>query len=252
MGTPEIQLLGSGTAFHQDGRGSQCLVVRPTGEPPFLVDLGPTALAAAARFGVPTGELERLFVTHLHGDHLAGWPFLLLNLNFIDRRTRPFHVHGPVGVRACLEGMMRLCYPDVLDGPGLSFEVHYHEIEVREAAGLEAGAIGFDVLPMSHHPSSIGYCFNLCGKRVAVTGDTRWCPNLERLARASDLLLVECTTVERQEHAHVSLDELRSAVDRLGPCAVVLVHLTDDVAADLAANPLPRVIAGHDGMILPL
>ena len=252
MDRPQLQFLGTGTAFHTDGRGSQCILVQPAAPaPPFLVDLGPTAMAAVMRMGVELERLDRLFVTHLHGDHVAGWPFLLLHLNFIEKRSRPLDVHGPQGVRGCLEGLMRLCYRDIIEDTKLGFEIRYHELPVTTSSGLNAGAFNFDVLPMDHHPSSIGYRFDLGGKTLGVTGDTRWCANLEELARGSEVFLIECTTVNKVEQAHVSLGEIRERVDSLGDGQVVLVHLSDEVAAKLAADPIPRVTASHDGMIYP-
>lgn len=252
MATSQLQFLGTGTAFHTDGRGSQCILVRPASASPYLVDLGPTAMAAVMRYGVATDALERVFITHLHGDHLAGWPFLLLHLNFIDRRTHPLEVHGPPGLRECLGGLMALCYPDVIEDPKLAFEVRYHELPVAEAEGLTAGDTTFDVRPMDHHPTSIAYRFDVGGKTVSITGDTRWCEGLERLARESDVLVVECSSLTPHPHAHVSLDEMRSGIGRLDGCEVVLVHLTDAVAARLAADPIARVVASYDGMVYSL
>ncbi len=252
MNDPQLQFLGTGTAFHTDGRGSQCILVQPAPPArPFLVDLGPTAMAAVMRMEIELDNLDRLFITHLHGDHVAGWPFLLLHLNFIERRSRRLDVHGPQGVRGCLEGLMQLCYREILDSSKLGFEICYHELPVTTSSGLDGGTVAFDVLPMDHHPSSIGYRFDLGGTTLGVTGDTRWCANLEALARGSDVLLLECTSVTRVEQAHVSLEEIRERADSLGDGQVVLVHLTDEVAAALAADPIPRVSASHDGMIYP-
>ena len=144
---------------------------------------------------------------------------------------------------------MRLCYRDILEGKGLGFEVRYHEYPVARTAGLDGGACTFDLLPMDHHPSSLGYRFDLGGKTLGVTGDTRWCANLEELARGSDVFVVECTSVEPVEQAHVSLGEIRERAICLGSGRTILVHLTDAVAAELAANPVPGVSASHDGMI---
>ena len=252
MATSQLQFLGTGTAFHNDGRGSQCILVRPASASPYLVDLGPTAMAAVMRYEVVTEPLERVFITHLHGDHLAGWPFLLLHLNFIDRRTRPLDVHGPPGLRDCLEGLMALCYPDIIADPKLGFEVRYHEVPVADEDGLRAGDTRFDVRPMDHHPSSIAYRFDVAGKTVGITGDTRWCDGLERLACESDVFIVECSSLTPHPHAHVSLDEIRSGIGRLDGCDVVLVHLTDAVAVRLAADPIARVIASYDGMVYSL
>ncbi len=252
MGDAHLRLLGTGTAFHTDGRGAQSILVHPGSDAPFLVDLGPTAMSTMMTHGIECGDISRLFVTHLHGDHTAGWPFFLLNLNFLSLRKELFQVYGPTGVKRTLEGLMDLCYGEIVESPGLGFALAYHELSIRESTGLDASGMVFDALPMEHHASSLGYRFDVCGTSVGVTGDTRWCDNLERLARSCDVLLIECTGVEEQAHAHVSLDEIRERGQGLGDCRVVLVHLTDEVAANLAADPLPRVVAGYDGMTIPL
>ncbi len=50
----------------------------------------------------------------------------------------------------------------------------------------------------------------------------------------------------------VGVEEIREGIGRLGGCRVALIHLPDEVAAALAADPIPRVVAGYDGMVLSL
>ena len=244
-----VVFLGTGNAFNTGGRGSQCIRIEPRGGAPFLVDLGPTAIAAMERFRVRPAEHDTVFLTHLHGDHIAGWPFLLLHGAYMEKRTRPLRLVGPEGSRARLETLIRGTYPDVLEKA--PFPIEYIEIPVRRGSHAAAG-IDFDVVPMEHHSSSIGYRFRLPGASVAVSGDTRWCPGLEELAAGSDLLIVECTSVEKTEYAHVSVEELGAGNARLSSRKMVVVHLTDEVARAIEALSLQRVIAGRDGMILEM
>lgn len=252
MGRVDLDFLGTGTAFHTDGRGSQTLLFRPAVDGTTLVDLGPTGPAAMSRYRASTTRLDRWFVTHLHGDHTAGWPFLLLRLALADRRTRPLDVFGPRGLRECLEGLVELCYGELLGPNRLGFEVRYHELEVQDARDLDGAGLSFDTLPMEHHPTSIGYRLRIDGRRIAISGDTRWCDALEQLAGGADLLVVECSSLSPQGLAHISLEELRGRRQRLGDCPIALVHLVDEVALALAADPMPGVVAAHDGMTLPL
>ncbi|HKQ61986.1 MAG TPA: MBL fold metallo-hydrolase [Candidatus Polarisedimenticolaceae bacterium] len=248
-----LLFLGTGTAFADDGRGFQSLLIQAEPQLTMLIDAGPTVLPALRSCGADPGAIDRLFLTHLHGDHVAGWPFLLLHLAIRARRTRPFHVFGPPGTQACLEGLVALCYPEILSPLRTRFELSYRELPVAVARGLEAGdGVQLDVVPMQHHPTSIGLRFLLEGKRVAVSGDTSWCEGLEALAQGCDLFVVECSSVGAEATAHVCLDELRAGRDRLGARQVALVHLPDAVAVALARDPLPGTLATHDGMALEL
>jgi len=251
MAQGSITFLGTGTAFHTGGRGSQSLFVRPPEGSPLLVDVAPTAIAAALRHGVDLASVDRLFLTHLHGDHVAGWPFLFLHFLFVHARSRPFDVYGPVGSRRTLEGLLELCYAELVDRA--RFPVRYHELPVIEAEAVPVGdAARIDTLPMLHHASSIGLRLRLARAGgecvVAVSGDTAWCPAVPRLADGADVLVLECTSVGRGIEGHLSLEEIRSHAAELGARRVVLVHLTDDVASDLATDPLPRTLAAHDGL----
>ena len=248
MGHPTLRFLGTGTAFNLDGRGSQCIWFEPGGQSPFLVDAGPTAMSALLRTRLDAQALDRLFVTHLHGDHIAGWPFLLLHLVMLGRRTRPFEVFGPVGTEERLDRLARLCFEDVFAKQ--AFEVRYRELPVEARSDIAVCAgLQLDVLPVDHHPSSIGLRFHVDGHRIAVSGDTGWCPNLEALAMGSDVSILECTSTAPGIRTHLSLEQIRSGRERLGPGEVLLVHLSDEVAEDLAINPIPGVIAAYDGMI---
>jgi ribonuclease BN (tRNA processing enzyme) len=248
MGSPLIQFLGTGNAFNTDGRGTQSILFAPEAASPFLVDIGPTAVHSMVRFDVDWRKIDRLFLTHLHGDHTAGWPFLLLNMVILDRRTRPFDVFGPEGTQSCLDGLANHCFRDVLVRQ--SFDVRYHEISVSEQEGVQGRhGMQFDVLPMDHHATSIGYRFHVDGAVIAVTGDTAWCENLERLAASSQVLISECTSVQPEAPGHLSLEEIRKGRRGLGADQVLLVHLTDAVAEDLARDPVPNLLATYDGMI---
>ena len=215
-----------------------------------LVDVGPTALMGFARAGLSCEPVDRLFLTHLHGYHTAGWPFLLLQLGLLHDRSRRFVVHGPPGSRECLEGLERCCYPDLADRR--RFEIEFEEIPVARGRGrAEPGGPSYEVFPMRHHPSSIGLSFGAPGARIGVSGDTAWGPELVGLAAESDLLVLECSSVAPlASPGHVSLAELRERRNELACDRVVLVHLPDAVSVTLAREPIPGVSAAFDGMSL--
>ena len=92
----EIYFLGTGDAFGSGGRLQTCIHVK-TQEFRFLIDCGASALIGMKRFGVDPSLVDLIFLSHLHGDHFAGIPFLILDGQF-SRRTRPLQIVGPPGV----------------------------------------------------------------------------------------------------------------------------------------------------------
>lgn len=90
MGDVRIRFLGSGDAFGSGGRLQTCIHVEGGGTQ-FLVDCGASSLIAMKRVGVDPTSIDVALITHLHGDHFGGLPFLILDAQF-SRRSRPLTI----------------------------------------------------------------------------------------------------------------------------------------------------------------
>ena len=93
----QLQFVGCGDAFGSGGRFNTCFHV--TGDDVnFLIDCGASSLPALKRLGIARDDIDLILITHFHGDHFAGLPFLLLDAQF-SRRSRPLVIAGPEGNR---------------------------------------------------------------------------------------------------------------------------------------------------------
>ena len=79
--------------------------------PIFLIDCGTSSLIAMRRFGVDPNSVRTVFVSHLHGDHFGGLPFLMLDAQLYGRRSVPLTLVGPPGFRERLVQAMELFFP---------------------------------------------------------------------------------------------------------------------------------------------
>ena len=100
-----VTFAGFGDAFGSGGRYQACIHLRAPGQAPVLLDCGATSLSALRACGLDPGEIGTVLVSHLHGDHFGGLPFLILDGQF-SRRIRPLTVAGPPGTADRLEQAM--------------------------------------------------------------------------------------------------------------------------------------------------
>jgi ribonuclease BN (tRNA processing enzyme) len=107
--TLSVQFLGSGDAFGSGGRFQACILVSD-GDECLLLDCGASSLIAMKRSDVDPSSIGQVLVTHLHGDHFGGLPFLILDGQF-SRRTRPLVVAGPPGLSERLPAAMEILFP---------------------------------------------------------------------------------------------------------------------------------------------
>src|SRR5215468_843190 len=105
-----VRFVGSGDAFGSGGRFQTCIVVDGPGVR-FAIDFGASSLIALARLGIHPNTLDAILLTHLHGDHCGGVPFLLIDAMLAARRERPLIVGGPAGTAAHLDHLREALFP---------------------------------------------------------------------------------------------------------------------------------------------
>src|SRR5213592_4522704 len=93
-GWMDVTVVGSGDAFGSGGRFQTCIAVGSQ----VLIDRGATSLTALRQQHMDPNEIDTIVITHLHGDHFGGLPFLILDGQF-RHRTNDLTVVGPPGTR---------------------------------------------------------------------------------------------------------------------------------------------------------
>jgi len=128
--------VGSGDAFGSGGRFQTCiaLAAHSADAPSVLLDCGATSLTALHQQQIDPNQIEAVLVTHLHGDHFGGLPFLVLDGQF-RRRTHDLTVFGPPGTRTRLEQAMEILFPGS-SGVQRRFAVHVVEYADRRTLVL--------------------------------------------------------------------------------------------------------------------
>ena len=246
--TVTVTFAGSGDAFGSGGRYQACIHLRVPGGPgPVLLDCGATSLSALKRLGLDPGEITAVFVSHLHGDHFGGLPFLVLDGQF-SRRTTPLTVIGPPGIARRLADAMECLFP------GSSTTPRRFRIDTVELApGSAATVRGVTVSAWrGDHPSgapALLVRLGLAGKTIAYTGDTAWTPAIADAAAGADLLIAEAYYWDKAVPHHLRHADLIAHRDELTARRTVLTHMSADM---LGHREQACHQPAHDGLVLEL
>ena len=251
----QVRFLGSGDAFGSGGRFNTCFHVTAEAAT-FLVDCGASSMIALRRFGIDPNGIRTVFLTHLHGDHFAGLPFLILDAQLYSRRTEPLTVAGPPGTRERLTQVMEVLFPGSA-GAARRFEVAVVELEPARRETITGVAVtpyivnGVSVTPfqVDHACGAPPFALRLeCdGKVLAYTGDTAWTDALIDCGRDADLLIAEALFFDKRIKWHLDYASLREHLDEIRPRRLILTHMGPDM---LAHRGEADCETAEDGMIV--
>jgi ribonuclease BN (tRNA processing enzyme) len=244
-----VTMIGSGDAFGSGGRFQTCIALAPDDpvRPPHtLVDCGATSLTALRQQQVDPNQITTVVLTHLHGDHFGGLPFLILDGQF-RRRGRDLTVLGPPGTGERLRQAMETLYPGS-STVRRRFEVHVREHREREPASVDGRiVVPYEVRHAAGAPAYAVWVDLGDGTTMAYSGDTEWTDALVDVAAGVDLLLVEGYS-PTPVRWHLDLGALTDHRDQLDCRRLLLTHLSPTaLESDLTGWDV-----AHDGLTVSL
>jgi ribonuclease BN (tRNA processing enzyme) len=237
-----VTFAGCGDAFGSGGRFQACIHLRPEApQPPLLLDCGATSLTALRQAGLDPGQIGAVFVSHLHGDHFGGLPFLILDGQF-SRRAAPLVIVGPPGTEQRLTVAMECLFP------GSTQVRRRFDVTVTELSpGRTHNVAGVTVQAWeARHPSgapALILRLTVGGAVIAYTGDTAWTPAITAAAHDADLLIAEAYYWDKAVPHHLRYADLTE--HEITARRVVLTHMSADM---LARHP--RHEAARDGLAI--
>lgn len=245
MNGVEVRFLGTGDAFGSGGRLQTATLLR-SAEGSLLVDCGASTLPALRRQGLEPGDVEAAAVTHLHGDHFAGIPFLLMDAHYASNRTRRLVVAGPAGIESRVAQLHDVLFP----GAGaLPFRFDLAYVEWTERQPVRVGAAEVTPFPVEHSLATPCYGLRvaLSGRVIAFSGDTQWTDELIALAGGADLFVCECSGDRDAPPHHLDYSTLKRHRDALACRRLVLTHMGPEM---LRRAPEIDDETADDGLVL--
>lgn len=269
-----VVLLGTGTPSPSPERSgpATAIVVNDTA---YLVDFGPgvvrRASGAATSRSIAALQPTRLrvaFVTHLHSDHTAGYPDLILTPWTLGRQV-PLEVYGPRGIKAMTEHLLEAYRVDIEtrtnpEGNQRTF-ADGHKVNAHE---VSAGVVYKDAnvtvtaFATKHAMESYGYRFETRDRSVVISGDTNPTQATIDACRGCDVLIHEVHTAawlaqrpeagnappgtfrRFSEQYHTTTAQLAELARQAKPGLLILYHYNSLSPEELQADMM-RQYSGH-------
>jgi ribonuclease BN (tRNA processing enzyme) len=230
----EIVFIGTSDAFGACGRRQTAILMRAESGS-VLLDCGATTGTGLSELGIKRDELDAILISHFHGDHFGGIPYLLLAALYEDERTRPLHIAGPTGTEKHVRNLASaMCY--ALEEREWTFPILFTEFVAGQSVNV--GPVRCEAFETLHQPitSPHGLLVQSGNHRVAYSGDTGWFPELPSRVAGADVFICECTYHKQGFGFHLSHDDLVQHQDEFDCGHMVLTHLGEEMrkAADQA------------------
>jgi ribonuclease BN (tRNA processing enzyme) len=240
-----VRFLGSGDSFGDGGRFQACILVEHDGRRA-LLDCGASSIVALKAAGVDPNTIDVILLTHFHGDHAGGVPYLMIDGRF-RKRDRRLTIAGPNDTQQRILTIFNAAFPGS-SATGLGFDVSY--VELGEAP-TRIGAFEAMALPVAHLAATEprGLRVKVGGRVVAYSGDTDWCDALPRLADGADLFICECYSFEKAIPQHLSHATLVAHSGELRAKRIVLTHAGPETLARRSDLEWPLA---DDGTVIAL
>jgi ribonuclease BN (tRNA processing enzyme) len=243
--TVRVRFVGSGDSFGSGGRFQACILVDGPASRVTL-DFGASSLIALAQQGIDHNSIDAIVLSHLHGDHCGGVPFLLMDAMLGARRTRPLTIAGPPGTRAHLTALQEALFPG---SHVMVPKFPLARVELAPDGSTTVLDLTVTARRARHTTQTNPLVLRLAvgERRIAYTGDGEWTEDLAAIAAGVDLLIAECYFYAKPVPWHLNYPDVRARLRDVGARRVILTHMSREMLAHV--GEIPEETA-EDGLVV--
>ncbi len=233
----KITFLGTGSWNLQPDRMGPSLLVEDDGVS-IMVDCGEGAGRRLLAAGKNIDDIDAIFITHTHPDHIAGILPLLFYTRVQQTRSKPLLIAGPPELECVLKAL-----PQCGDAKLFETDLQYDFQTINPPMVMEHGPFRIRARKVVHRETTLGYRINASGKILAVSGDTEPCDDLAELANQADIFICEAAGTT-EIPGHTTPTQAGEVATRAGAKLIALVHMPPEADPEAYAGLCAQTFDG--------
>ena len=162
-----------------------------------LIDSGPGIVRQILRAERKFSEIENIIITHQHGDHIAGFPYLIWNYFYESLSgiscPETINIYCFEHLQKGLLNMFEFCYGSLDKFP---FNLNFYNVPDKGTGSFKIGQTNIETIPVDHTVPTFGLSLTYSGKKFVYSSDTTYCEDLINFSKNSDLLIHEAMVLE--------------------------------------------------------
>ena len=271
----KVTILGSGTPRVNIDRFSQSILVEHKNDK-FLFDAGRGALLRLNQSRILPNEINNIFFTHLHSDHILGFSDILMT-GWIYHRQKPLNVFGPPGTTNFIDSTIksfeedikvRSLPPEKLDVNNLKSNIEI----ISDGYTYKKNGLTVETFAVKHEPFTHAFGFKIFNDKycMVISGDTTYSEQVIEKAKNCDLLIHEIAHASEHTLAkypkakgvisyHSDASQVSKIINTVKPRLTILNHVLslggssdDEILRDIKKNTNHKVLIAKDLMTIDL
>ena len=271
----KVTILGSGTPRVNIDRFSQSILIEHKNDK-FLFDAGRGALLRLNQSRILPNEIENIFFTHLHSDHILGFSDILMT-GWVYHRKKPLNIFGPPGTINFVDSTIKSFEEDIkvrsLPPEKLNVENLKPNIEIIfDGYTYKKNGLTIETFAVKHEPFTYAFGFKIFNSKycMVISGDTTYSEQVIEKSKNCDLLIHEIA--HASEHTlnkypkvkgvisyHSDASQVSEIINTVKPRLTILNHVLsldgssdEEILYEIKKNTKHKVLIAKDLMTIDL
>ena len=232
----DIELIGTGAIYSK--YNNACTLINED----MIVDVPNGVLKQLLNLNCIPEKIDKILITHMHGDHIADITFLLMYMYKAKEINRKTSIIGPIGIKNKVEQLFEVYDYHLLSK--ISEYIKFIELSPNEI--IEDSEINYKIQAVSvlhgNEKPAYGYIVN---ENLGITGDTSLCEGVEYIMQNSKIIIADCSRING-DISHMGIDNLKYLTEKYKK-QIFTTHVKDETREELIKLEISNISVEDDG-----